>query len=293
MPAPRVSVIVPVYNRPAYVRQAVDSALAQDCPGGFEVIVVDDGSTDETPAVLASYGDRIRVVRQANGRVARARNAGFAAAQGEYIALLDSDDIWLSGKLAAQVALLDAHPEAALAHSDVAEFFEDGRQREWTRRPEIVTGDALRVLLRRNVIHTMTVMLRRRAIEEVGDFDPRYPPCEDWDLWLRIAEHRPIVGDPRAWVKTRIHEGGISADPIVVYTQGCDVLAAAALRLAARESPLARFARRQASRWCVKLGRRLVRAGYPREAQNAFRRAVALHPLARVDVFLAKLSPKR
>ena len=293
MPAPRVSVIVPVFNRPAFVRQAVDSALTQNCPGGFEVVVVDDGSTDETPEVLATYGDRIRVVRQENGGVARARNAGFAAARGEYLALLDSDDIWLPGKLAAQTALLDAHPEAGFAHSDVEEFFEGGVRKEWTRRPVIESGDVLRALLRRNFVHTMTVMLRRVAIEEVGDFDPHYPPCEDWDLWLRIAEHRAVVGDQRPWVRTRVHEGGISADPIVVSTHGCDVLAAAALRLAARQSPLGRFARRQASRWCVKLGRRLVRAGYPREAQAAFRRAVELHPLGRVDVFLAKLSPKR
>ena len=293
MPEPRVSVVVPVYNRPAYVREAVDSALAQRCPGGFEIVVVDDGSTDETPQVLASYGSLIRVVRQANGGVARARNAGFAAARGEYFALLDSDDVWLPGKLAAQVALLDAHPQAAFAHSDVEEFFEDGPSRSWTRRPEIVSGDALRVLLRRNVIHTMTVMLRRVAIEEVGDFDPRYPPCEDWDLWLRVSEHRPVVGDPRPWVRTRVHEGGISADPIVVYTQACDLLEAAAVRLAARESPLARFARRQASRHCVKLGRRLARDGRRREAEEAFARATRLHPMGRVDVFLAKLSPKR
>jgi glycosyltransferase involved in cell wall biosynthesis len=288
-----VSVIVPVYNRPAFVRQAIDSALAQECPGGFEVVVVDDGSTDETPAVLASYGDRIRVVTQRNGGVARARNAGFAAARGEYLALLDSDDIWLPGKLAAQVALLDAHPKAGFAHSDVEEFFEGGRRTEWRRRPAIESGEVLKALLRRNFVHTMTVMLRRVAIEEVGDFDPRYPPCEDWDLWLRICEHRGVAGDARAWVRTRVHEGGISADPIVVTTQGCDVLAAAAVRLAARESPHARFARRQASRWCVKLGRRLVRAGRDREAAAAFRRAVSLHPLGRINVMLAKLSPKR
>ena len=186
-----------------------------------------------------------------------------------------------------------AHQEAAFAHSDVEEFFEDGPQKAWTRRPEIVSGDALRVLLRRNVIHTMTVMLRRLAIEEVGDFDPRFPPCEDWDLWLRVVERRTIVGDPRPWVRTRVHEGGISADPIVVYTQACDVLAAAAMRLAARRSPHASFARRQASRWCVKLGRRLARAGDDREAQAMFRRAVEMHPLARVIVMLARLSPKR
>jgi len=291
--SPRVSVIVPVFNRPEFVRHAIDSALAQECPGGFEVIVVDDGSTDETPAVLAAYGHQIHVVRQENGGVARARNAGFAAARGDYLALLDSDDIWLPGKLAAQVALLDAHPHAGFAHSDVEEFFEGGRQTKWTRRPVIATGEVLRALLRRNFVHTMTVMLRRVAIEEVGDFDPRYPPCEDWDLWLRICEHRGVVGDPRAWVRTRVHEGGISADPIVVYTQACDVLAAASLRLAARKSAHAAFARRQASRWCVKLGRRLVRAGWPKEGERAFRRAVDLHPIGRVHVAIAKLSPKR
>ena len=293
MPAPRVSVIVPVYNRPAFVRQAVDSALAQECPGGFEVVVVDDGSTDDTPNVLASYGERIRVVTQSNGGAARARNAGFAAARGEYLALLDSDDIWMPGKLAAQVALLDAHPEAGFAHSDVEEFFEDEPGRRWTRRPGVVSGDLVRTLLRRNIVHTMTVMLRRRAVEEVGDFDPKYPPCEDWDLWLRIAEHRAVIGDQRAWVRTRVHEGGISANPIVVYTQGCKVLAAAAARLSARESPHAGFAHRQAARWHVKLGRRLARAGRADEAEATFRRAVEIHPLARVGVLLAKLSPKR
>jgi glycosyltransferase involved in cell wall biosynthesis len=294
VPAPRVSVIVPVYNRPVYVRQAIDTALAQESvPGGFEVVVVDDGSTDDTPAVLASYGDRIRVVRQANGGVARARNAGFAAARGEYFALLDSDDLWLPGKLAAQVALLDANPEAAFAHSDVEEFFESGPQTTWTRRPPIVTGDVLKILLRRNVIHTMTVALRRRAIEEVGDFDPRYPPCEDWDLWLRLVERRPVVGDERVWVRTRVHEGGISANPLVVYTQACKVLAAAAARLDARRAPLAGFARRQASRWNVKHGRRLARAGRQDEAEEAFGRAVKLHAMGRLEVALARLAPKR
>ena len=292
MPEPRVSVVVPVYNRPAYVREAVDSALAQRCPGGFEIVVVDDGSTDETPQVLASYGSLIRVVRQANGGVARARNAGFAAARGEYFALLDSDDVWLPGKLAAQVALLDAHPQAAFAHSDVEEFFEDGPSRSWTRRPEIVSGDALRVLLRRNVIHTMTVMLRRVAIEEVGDFDPRYPPCEDWDLWLRLAERFPFAADPAPRVRTRVHEGGISSDPIVVYTQGCRVLAAAATRLTAAGRPEGPFARREAARWHVKLGRRLARAGRRTEADAAFAGAVALHGAARIDVALARLFPK-
>jgi glycosyltransferase involved in cell wall biosynthesis len=290
---PRVSVIVPVHNRPRFVREAVESALAQDCPGGAEVVVVDDGSTDETPQVLASFGDRIRVVRQENGGPSRARNRGFREAHGELFALLDSDDVWLPGKLVAQLAALDASPACCLVHSDVDEFWDDGSARRWTRRPPVLGGDVLRALLRRNFVHTMTVVLRRGAVDAVGGFDPAYPPCEDWDLWLRLAERWPIAADPGRRVRTRVHEGSLSADPVVVYTQGCRVLAAAAARLSAAGRAEAGTARRQAARWHVKLARRLARAGRDAEADAAFERAAALHPLGRLRAAVARALPKR
>ncbi len=293
---PRVSVIVPVFNRPAFVAEALRSALAQECPGGFEVVVVDDGSTDETPQVLAALAaedERLRVIRQDNSGPAVARNRAFAESTGEFLALLDSDDIWMPGKLAAQVTLLDTHPRVALVHAEVEEFFE-GAERQWRHRPRIVSGDVLATLLNRNSIHTMTVMLRRSVIDEVGGFDPTYPPCEDWDLWLRIAEHHEFMGDrePRVWV--RIHEGGISSDPLVVYAQATRLLAAAAKRLAARgNDAMASEARRQAARWYVKYGRRLVRARRSDEARTAFDAAIRLHPPSRFAVIRARLFPKR
>lgn len=294
--APRVSVIVPVFNRPAFVGEAVRSALSQECPGGLEVVVVDDGSTDETPAVLADLtgeDDRVRVFRQENAGPAVARNRAFEEARGEFLALLDSDDIWLPEKLARQVALLDAHPAAGLAHGEVEEFFE-GEARAWRHRPAIVSGSVLATLLRRNVLHTMTVMLRREVIDEVGGFDPEYPPCEDWDLWLRIAERREIVGDPAAHVRVRIHAGGISSDPLVVYRQATRLLAAAAARLGLAGPPsLAAEARKQCARWNVKYGRRLAREGRKRDAQAAFEAAVRVHPPARLAVLKARLLPKR
>ena len=118
----RVSVIVPVYNRAGFVAEALRSALDQECPGGMEIVVVDDGSSDDTPAVLAALAEEhpeIRVLRQENAGPAHARNHAMREARGEFLAPLDSDDIWLPGKLASQVALLDAHPDAAFAHSDL------------------------------------------------------------------------------------------------------------------------------------------------------------------------------
>ena len=293
---PRVSVIVPVFNRPRFVREAVGSALAQECPGGREVVVVDDGSTDGTPQVLASFGDRIRVVRQENAGPSHARNRGIAEARGDLVAFLDSDDVWLPGKLAAQVAVLDAAPQACLVHSDVEEFFEERSGRAWTRRPEVLGGRVLRALLRRNFVHTMTVVLRRSslaALAGAAPFDAAYPPCEDWDLWLRLAERSEFAADPVPRVRTRVHEGGISADPIVVYGQGCRVLAAAAERLGREGHPDAPLARREAARWNVKLARRLARAGRNDEAEAAFAAASALHPTGRLRAVLARLRPTR
>ncbi|MCG3136093.1 MAG: hypothetical protein HMLKMBBP_03909 [Planctomycetes bacterium] len=297
-PRPRTSVVVPVFNRPVFVKEAIESALAQECPGGHEVVVVDDGSTDRTPEVLASFGGRIRAFRQANAGPAVARNRAVAESRGEYVAFLDSDDVWLPGKLDAQVRILDAHPEACLVHSEVAEFFEEGEPRRWTRRPELLGGRVLLELARRNFVHTMTVLARRSCLDAVSSgpaapFDPAYPPCEDWDLWLRLAERWAFVADPEPRVRTRVHEGGISSDPLVVYAQGCRALAAAADRITRSGSDAAPAFRAEAARWHVKLGRRLVRAERRAEAKAAFTKAVELAPSARWQVLLARLFPKR
>jgi len=132
MNAPRVSVVIPTFNRSRLVQLAIESVLAQQFRD-FEIIVVDDGSTDDTAACLARYGDPVRVVRQDNLGMNPARNAGIALARGEYIALLDSDDLWLPGKLALQVAILDRLPEAGFLFS---EFFimKDGEGTQGERR---------------------------------------------------------------------------------------------------------------------------------------------------------------
>ncbi|MGZ4270934.1 MAG: glycosyltransferase [Solirubrobacteraceae bacterium] len=124
---PKVSVVVPAYNLARYLSRAIDSALAQDWPAeGLEVIVVDDGSTDETPQVLGAYGDRIRVVRQPNGGLVRAVDRGLAEVTGDYVALLDADDEWPTDRLTRHVAHLEAHPEVGLVHGDMTIIDADG-----------------------------------------------------------------------------------------------------------------------------------------------------------------------
>jgi glycosyltransferase involved in cell wall biosynthesis len=203
-----VSVIIPAWNRAREVCRAIDSALAQTLPP-LEVIVVDDGSTDETPEVLARYGDRIRVVRQDNQGVAAARNAGIAAARGDLLAFLDSDDAWLPRKLELQAARIETDPGLGLVHCGV-EF--EGTTIHLDGMEGSVASEILR--LDRTVIlaHGSGVMVPRRVAEEVGGFDARMRVSEDWDFCYRVATRYRVgfVAEPLVLVAR--HATGLHND---------------------------------------------------------------------------------
>jgi glycosyltransferase involved in cell wall biosynthesis len=203
-----ISVIIPAWNRAREVCRAIDSALAQTLPP-LEVIVVDDGSTDETPEVLARYGDRIRVLRQDNQGVAAARNAGIAAARGDLLAFLDSDDVWLPRKLELQAARIDADPGLGLVHCGV-EFEGTGIHLDGMEGP--VASEILR--LDRSVIlgHGSGVMVPRRVAEEVGGFDPRMRVSEDWDFCYRVASRYRIGFVAEVLVLIARHTTGLHND---------------------------------------------------------------------------------
>jgi sugar transferase (PEP-CTERM/EpsH1 system associated) len=207
-----VSVIIPTYNPAATLREAIDSALAQTQPPR-EVIVVDDGSTQDTSWVPAAYGGRIRFVRQSNGGPASARNAGCRLAAGECLAFLDADDVWEPEKLAMQSAALAASPRAGLVYSPAARIDRAGRPVP-APGPEPLrpSGRIAEALFEQNVIPTSTVMIRRACLEAVGwfDEDPRLISVEDYDLWLRIAERFEVLGIERPLVRYRVHPAGIS-----------------------------------------------------------------------------------
>ena len=204
-----VSVIIPVFNRAGKIGLAVDSVLEQTFRD-FELIVVDDGSDDGTSEVLASYGPRLTAVRQEHDGVSAARNTGLDAAQGELIALLDSDDYWLSEKLAVQVGFFRDNPEAMICQTEET-WQRNGRRVNPRQRHAKPSGDVFYRSLELCLISPSAVMMRRELFDRVGRFDPELPACEDYDLWLRVACRYPVyLLDRPLIVKTGGHADQLS-----------------------------------------------------------------------------------
>jgi glycosyltransferase involved in cell wall biosynthesis len=187
---PLVSIVIPTYNHKRYVWQAVEAALAQTYPD-CEVIVVDDGSTDSTGAMLRErYGERIRYVYQENRGLPAARNAGTQAARGEFINYCDADDQLLPLKVERCMAVFRRQPGVTLVYTDCNFVQEDGRT--VIPRPHLVlpSGDVFCELLAGplgNFVSECAPLIRRQAVLDVGGFNESLPAAEDWDLWLRLA----------------------------------------------------------------------------------------------------------
>lgn len=205
-----VSVIIPSFNHARYLRECVDSVLAQDHPL-LEVIVVDDGSTDASLDILRSYGSRIRLLQQQGGRQARARNLALGVARGEFIAFLDSDDRYRPGRLSAAVAAFHAQPQAALVWADHVLIDEQGvaqREVRWTPREP----DFRRELIAGNPICNATATVRRSVLDEIGGFDERVPRVCDGAAWYQIAARgHAFVHLPQHVLDYRLHGGNDSA----------------------------------------------------------------------------------
>jgi glycosyltransferase involved in cell wall biosynthesis len=187
---PRVTVIIPTYNRAGCLREAVDSVLTQNFRD-FELIVVDDGSTDDTPRLLQEYGDAIRVFRQENRGVSAARNGGISVSRGALIAFLDSDDLWLQGKLERQVEFFKAHADALICQTEEI-WVRNGRRVNPGKRHRKRGGMIFEPSLDLCLVSPSAVMVRRELFQCVGFFDEGLPACEDYDLWLRVSSRYAV-----------------------------------------------------------------------------------------------------
>jgi glycosyl transferase family 2 len=236
--APRISVVLPVRDGAAFLEQALESVLSQTLRE-LELIVIDDGSTDRTPEILAGAAARdrrVRVLPCGSGGVVPALNEGCAAASAPFIARLDADDVALPERLEQQVAVLDAHPEVGLVGGAYFAIDPAGVRRATFRPP---THDAaLRARLAKyNVFAHPAVAFRRDAFEQAGGY--RLAEAEDYDLWLRISEHWQLAAVPEPVLEYRYHHGQVSLAR--AHDQALATLAAQAaaeLRRAGRADPL-------------------------------------------------------
>jgi glycosyltransferase involved in cell wall biosynthesis len=179
-----VSVIIPSYNSAEVVGDAVESALNQSTPPG-EIIVVDDGSTDETRTTIGRYGPKVRYIYQNNQGVAAARNRGIREARGEFVAFLDADDVWHPCKLERQVDVMSQFPELVLLGTDSVSWPTEGFSTP-SGSPVLQLVSFERMVVRNHLL-TSSLIARRKALDQAGEFDVRLQGPEDYDMWLRIA----------------------------------------------------------------------------------------------------------
>ena len=257
-----MSVVIAGYNVAKTIAQTLDSILAQ--AGRFEVVIVDDGSTDATPAVLEPYKDRVRVLRQPNGGLPAARNAGCAAARGEFIAIMDADDLCRPERVLLQHAVLTRHPEVVLCSSDFAAFGESGpispsygstyysaigdASRLDSLYPEHETfefgrgawpgleapasiavrrGNVYRELAFGNFVHPPTVMFRKDVLERAGPADDALRYTSDWDWFVRMARLGPFAHIARPLLDYRISASQMSSVRVSNGQVAVDVIGAA------------------------------------------------------------------
>jgi GT2 family glycosyltransferase len=214
----KVSIIIPAYNQARFLAAAIESALGQTHPD-VETVVIDDGSTDNTPEVAGKFQARpsFKYVRQDNAGLPGARNRGVRESSGEYLCFLDSDDFYHPEKAARQAALLDANPDVAFVYCDVATVDENGQhvpeQDSISELPRQLSGDIFPALMMGGYFPPHAVMIRRSVLEAVGGFDPALGGHADYDLWLRVAGagHRAVFQDVKlAFYRT--HATSMSRD---------------------------------------------------------------------------------
>ncbi|OQW96400.1 MAG: hypothetical protein BWK77_04870 [Verrucomicrobia bacterium A1] len=269
--SPVVSVVIPTYNRASFIRGAIESVLTQTY-GDLELLVVDDGSTDDTPAVVAAIRDaRLRYIRcDTNEGAAAARNRGIREARGEYVAFQDSDDVWLAGKLDKQMRAFDAAADAGVVYCGFRREHYGVRSYIPDRSLPVREGDIHQQLLIENFVSAQTIVARRSALQRAGPFDPSLQPLEDWDMALRLSKHFRFALVDEPLVQSRMQTDSISAD-VQNYIRGFTGVVAKHEEELRRNAPvLAKHYGTIAHCLCV--------SGQMREGRSWYLRAVRLNP---------------
>ena len=217
MTTPSVSVVIPAFNHAAYLEQTISSALAQTWRD-FEVVVVDDGSTDDTPEVAERFADSIHFIWQANRGMAGARNTGVRAARGQFISFLDDDDVWKPNYLAAVTLKFLEDPNLAACYTGAQMIDSEGHLLPQTSARTVAPERLYSTLIDGGFFPPSTVTVRKSVLDEVGLFDEALQGCADWDMWLRFSSQYKFRGVAEVLVLYRIHAGGLSSNIDHMFT---------------------------------------------------------------------------
>lgn len=258
-----VSVIIPTLNRAHLIREAVESVLGQTCCD-YEILVVDDGSEDETERALNDAQTRIVYRRIQHAGASVARNVGLETARGEYVAFLDSDDVWEPRFLEKMTGALDTASHAGWAYCDYSTFDEHGMTSVAYLPPEHkINGHLFEQLLQSDFISTGALMVRRRCLQHAGGFDPRLAIAHDWDLWLRLAWRYEAAYVDEPLVRIRSHAQALSRNAAAIYAENLQVLAKLRRDLPDAMRQYRPIIRQQAARFHRALAGDFRRAGRP------------------------------
>lgn len=227
---PKVSVIIPTYNRAKLVSDAIDSVLKQTYKD-YEIIVVDDGSTDNTRESISKYHEHIIYLRQPNQGPGAARNNGIKRSTGEFIAFLDSDDLWLPERLKMGVAMLETNKDVGLVYSNSYRLVDGKRmERTYFDNYKPYGGFVFKQLYFQDFIPTTSVILRKECFTKLGLFDGGLPLCEDYDMWLRISSCFQLEYIDKALVLHRRHSCNLISDIVALHKMQKKVLEETYLR---------------------------------------------------------------
>ena len=306
-----VSVIIPTYNRARLVGAAIESALAQDQPQ-LEILVIDDGSTDDTREMMARiYGGnpKVRYLPKANGGVSSARNMGIRESRGEFVAFLDADDVWLSGKIALQLGCLSLFPAAGMVWTDMAavdgknrilherylrmmysaykyyptarQLFAKGLQEARIAGADAFCGDIFSPMVLGNLIHTSTVLMRRERLIKVGFFDEGYRTGEDYPFHLKTCKEGPVAYVDAVTIRYAIGLADSLTSPEKMLQIALNFLSTLEQTLAIERDrvslPPALIRERLADAYAW-AGREYLNAGLAKEARSFFIKSIRANP---------------
>lgn len=278
---PLVSIILPAYNCAAFLPHSIGSILAQTY-NSYEIIVIDDGSTDNTKEVLEPFSQRIKYIQfEQNRGLPIARNAGIRSAQGKYIAFIDADDLWLPEKLQTDVGYFQQHPEVSMVFSKHINIDDRGCELNGSTKKQLPSGNIfIQLFYEQNFIISSSVVVRKEVFETTGLFDEQLVNCQDWDMWLRIAFHFKVAGINTPLVKYRHNPHSLSKNRNNVLKYQKIVIDKIYNKFKNSENSITEklYKKRLASHY-AKIGRHYLRIGDKKRANENFGLSLKNDPL--------------